>query len=275
MDVMGSLDLWVFHAINGWSGYPLLDWIAGFADRNELLKAGILVAAFWWFWFSPVSRSDSNDIRRTVISALLGTIVALFVARTLAAVLPLRVRPIFTAGIGYLPPTLPMQGYQSMEDWSSFPSDHGAMWFALVYGLWRLSRPVGIAAAAFTIVWVCAVRIFLGLHYPSDMLAGGLIGLACGYLTPRMGGDRLADHVLNYERTHPQAFYALAFLATFEIAVIFDDVRVLMHGSLQAMQAMGFRSVHLMGALVAGGTAVLLGTLTIVALVRWWRQPQN
>ena len=269
---MGSLDLWIFHAINGWSGYPPLDWIAGFADRNELLKAGILVSAFWWFWFTPGSR---NDIRRAVISAVLGTVVALIMARTLAAILPLRVRPIFTPDIGYIPPTMPMQGYQSMEDWNSFPSDHGAMWFALVYGLWRLSRPVGLAAAVFSLVWVCAVRVYLGLHYPSDLFAGGLIGLACGYLTPRMGGDRLADHLLTYERTRPQAFYALAFLATFEIANIFDDVRVLMHGSLQAMQAMGFRSVHLMGALVVAGTVVLLCALTIVALVRWWRQPQN
>jgi undecaprenyl-diphosphatase len=272
MDVMGSLDLWIFHAINGWSGYPLLDWIAEFADRNELLKAGILVAAFWWFWFSPDSRADT---RRAVISALLGTIMALVIARALAGLLPFRVRPIFATGIDYRPPTLRLESYLNAEDWSSFPSDHGAMWFALVYGLWRVSRPVGIAAAAFSTVWVGIVRIYLGVHYPSDLVVGGLIGLACGYLTPRLGGDRLADHILKYEKAYPQAFYALAFLATFEIAVIFDDVRVFMRGSLRAMQAMGFKSVHLMGALVISGTVVLLCALTIGALVRWWRQPQS
>jgi undecaprenyl-diphosphatase len=269
---MGRLDLWIFHAINGWSGYPILDRIAGFADRSELLKAGILVAAYWWFWFSPVSR---HDVRRIVISALLGTVVALFVTRVLASALPFRIRPIFVTGIGYQPPTLPMQGYSSMEDWSSFPSDHGAMWFALVFGLWRLSRPVGIAAAAYSIIWVCVVRVYLGLHYPSDLFAGGLIGVLCGYLTPRMGGDRIATHVLAYEARHPQPFYALAFLATFEIAVIFDDVRDFMHGSLHALQAMGFRSVHLMGALAVSGTAVLLLALAIGALVRWWRPTQR
>jgi undecaprenyl-diphosphatase len=272
MDAMGSLDLWVFHAINGWAGFQALDWIATFADRSELLKAGVFVAAFWWFWFSPVSRPD---MRRIVISALLGTIVALFVARALASVLPFRVRPIFTTGIDYHPPTLAMQGYSSMEDWSSFPSDHGAMWFALVYGLWRLSRPIGIVAAAYSIVWICVVRVYLGLHYPSDLVAGGLIGLICGYLTPRMGGDKIARYVLTYEESHPQAFYAAAFLVSFEIAEIFDDVRMFMHGSLHALQAMGFRSVHLMGALVASGTAVLLFGLTIGAFIKWWRQAQS
>ena len=269
---MGSLDLWIFHAINGWSGSGALDWLVGFADRSELLKAGVFVAAFWWFWFSPVSRPE---LRRIVISALLGTIVALLIARTLASALPFRVRPIFTAGIDYHSPTVPMQAYSSMEDWSSFPSDHGAMWFALVYGLWRLSRPAGIVAALYSVVWICAVRVYLGLHYPSDLLAGGLIGLTCGYLTPRLGGDRLAGYVLTYEESHQPAFYAVAFLATFEIAEIFDDVRMFMHGSLHALQALGFRSVHLMGALAVSGTLALLCILTIGALVRWWRQAQT
>ena len=121
---VSSLDLWVFHAINGWSGYPILDWIAEFADRNELLKAGILVSAYWWFWFSPASRDDH---RRIVITALLGTIVALFVARAFAGVLPFRVRPLFTTGIDYHPPALRLHEYLNAEDWSSFPSDHGAM----------------------------------------------------------------------------------------------------------------------------------------------------
>lgn len=269
---VSSLDLWVFHAINGWSGYPILDWIAEFADRNELLKAGILVSAYWWFWFSPASRDDH---RRIVITALLGTIVALFVARAFAGVLPFRVRPLFTTGIDYHPPALRLHEYLNAEDWSSFPSDHGAMWFALVYGLWRLSRPVGIAAAVFSTVWVCIVRIYLGIHYPSDLLAGGLIGLVCAYITPRIGGNRLADYALTYEKIHPQVFYALAFLATFEIAVIFDDVRVFMRGSMRALQAMGFRSIHLMEALVTGGAVVLLFALTAGALVKWWRQAQS
>ena len=85
------------------------------------------------------------------------------------------------------------------------------MWFALVYGLWRLSRPVGIAAAVFSTVWVCIVRIYLGIHYPSDLLAGGLIGLVCAYITPRIGGNKLADYALTYERFIHKYFTHLPF----------------------------------------------------------------
>jgi hypothetical protein len=127
----------------------------------------------------------------------------------------------------------------------------------------------------YSIVWICVVRVYLGLHYPSDLVAGGLIGLTCGYLTPRMGGDSIAGYVLTYEESHPQAFYAVAFLATLEIADMFDYVGVFMHGSLHALQAMGFRSMHLMGAPVVSGTLALLFILTIGALVKWWRQPHG
>ena len=99
--------------------------------------------------------------------------------------------------------------------------------------------------------------------------------MVCAYITPRIGGNRLADYALTYEKIHPQVFYALAFLATFEIAVIFDDVRVFMRGSMRALQAMGFRSIHLMEALVIGGAVVLLFALTAGALVKWWRQAQS
>ena len=38
---------------------------------------------------------------------------------------------------------------------------------------------------------------------------------------------------------------------------------------------MGFRSIHLMEALVIGGAVVLLFALTAGALVKWWRQAQS
>ena len=121
------------------------------------------MSIYWWFWFSPNSRDDR---RRVVISALLGTIVALFVARALAGVLPFRARPIFTTGIDYHPPILLLQENLAAEDWSSFPSDHGAMWFALVYGCGacpvRLALPLPCSApfgyASSESIWGFTIR---------------------------------------------------------------------------------------------------------------------
>ena len=70
---------------------------------------------------------------------------------------------------------------------SSFPSGH-AMSAAIAYGTvaWlaarlaptRLVRAVILVAAALIIVLISASRVYLGVHYPSDVLAGLLVGLA-------------------------------------------------------------------------------------------------
>jgi len=67
----------------------------------------------------------------------------------------------------------------------SFPSGHAlniAVWTSvLVFLLWPLLSPtwrrVAVALAAVTIVVVGADRMFLGAHFPSDVLAGILLGL--------------------------------------------------------------------------------------------------
>jgi undecaprenyl-diphosphatase len=70
---------------------------------------------------------------------------------------------------------------------SSFPSGH-AMSSVIVYGTVaylaaRLqqnvaSRILTLTFAAAMIVLICASRLYLGVHYPSDVLAGVIIGLA-------------------------------------------------------------------------------------------------
>jgi undecaprenyl-diphosphatase len=70
---------------------------------------------------------------------------------------------------------------------SSFPSGH-AMSSVIVYGTVaylaaRLqrnvrSRVLTLVCAAIIIVLICASRLYLGVHYPSDVAAGLIIGLA-------------------------------------------------------------------------------------------------
>jgi undecaprenyl-diphosphatase len=70
---------------------------------------------------------------------------------------------------------------------SSFPSGH-AMSSVIVYGTVaylaaRLqrnarSRVVTLSFAAFIVLWICASRMYLGVHFPSDIFAGLIIGLA-------------------------------------------------------------------------------------------------
>lgn len=64
----------------------------------------------------------------------------------------------------------------------SFPSDHAAVAFFLAYLLsshnprWRIPAYLGAVLVAFG-------RMAVGVHFPSDVLAGAVVGVAFGYLT--------------------------------------------------------------------------------------------
>jgi undecaprenyl-diphosphatase len=84
---------------------------------------------------------------------------------------------------------------------ASFPSDHAAAGFAIVAVLIAFRPKVGIAAALFAIL-MCYARVYVGNHYPGDVLAGAVIGLIVGvimirWLSPLMLRLRdLADRII-------------------------------------------------------------------------------
>lgn len=59
-------------------------------------------------------------------------------------------------------------------DWS-FPSDHSVMAGACAAGLLIASRRLGIIAAALAVL-MAATRVYVGAHYPLDVLAGLVLG---------------------------------------------------------------------------------------------------
>ena len=68
----------------------------------------------------------------------------------------------------------------------SFPSAHATSSLAAATALGRvqpLARPYlfGLAAA------ICVGRPYLGMHYPSDVLAGAALGFCLGSLVPGLG----------------------------------------------------------------------------------------
>jgi undecaprenyl-diphosphatase len=150
----------------------------------------------------------------------------LLVSCVVQAVSPFRPRPIHDPTLGlHVPLGLPSD---VMTNWSSFPSDHATLFFALATGLFFVSRGLGLAAAAYVTLVIALPRVYVGWHYPSDILAGGLLGATFAALAQRAGiRERVAPPVLSWARHHPQAFHAAFFLLSYQVATLMDDARVL------------------------------------------------
>lgn len=206
---------------------PTFDHIVVFLSNSDLIKGGVVMAAIWSAWFC--AKGDSKTNRSFLLSALLGSLISLFLARFLAHALPIRIRPILDTALHFRPPSgVPNQANWTI--WSSFPSDHAALFFALLTGVWLVSRRLGISLLIYVAVVILLPRIYVGIHYPSDILAGAALGilsvLLCSWSKIRENWTRA---VLGWIDRWPGPAYALLFLLTFEIATLFWDVRTFLY----------------------------------------------
>jgi membrane-associated phospholipid phosphatase len=223
-----SLDHYVFQLINGFAGTKTLDYLARYEEQGagDLVKGGLFMMLYWYFWFK---RGPERPRRRETITAIfIGVIFSLLVCRALADLAPFRDRPMY-ADTNYRHTSVPVD--PNIEDWSAFPSDQAGYFFALATGILLLSRLLGLTLIVYSAVFICLTRIYLGLHYPSDILVGAGIGMSVVAITAhsRFIRERLAAPINRVEELSPGVFYAGLFLMSFEMAEIFHHIRGTVH----------------------------------------------
>jgi undecaprenyl-diphosphatase len=189
------------------------------ADLN-LLKGVPFMACAWYFWF----RRD-GAARVDVVNLLAIALVAIAAGRLLQLGLPGRLRPLEDPSL-----ELVLAGHARpgvMRDWSSFPSDHALLFFAMAAALVPMSRLLAGAAAAWAAFVICLPRLYLGYHYASDLIVGAIIGVAVAFAWLRLVPRRLTESVVGLSDRAPGLYYAAAFVLTYEVSVLMKDVRQL------------------------------------------------
>lgn len=217
-----NADAGIYHFLNGSVGNRFLDRLFYYQESNTLLKCGVPVSMYWYLWFRD---GEDQERRRTAIfTIIVGTILALAINRAISALAPFRIRPMFNPALQHRP--MSIQPLSDLANWSSFPSDHAAYLCALAFGLACLSRRLRVPMILFAAGWICLPRLYLGVHYASDIVAGAAIGVATVWALLRMESLRsyFAMPVRSIH-TKPQWFYAFAFLVMFEMGDLFWDLR--------------------------------------------------
>ena len=190
-----------------------------------LFKGVLPLAMLCAIWFDTRERRQWQ--REMVVATILGGLLALFIGRVLAYCLPFRQRPLYdqslhlTFPIGATPEAV-------LRTWSSFPSDHAMMWAAVAMGIFLVSRWMGVLALLLCVFLICIPRVYLGLHYPSDVLAGMILGVAVTCVVTRKPiMARFAPAIVRLIDRYPNVSYACLFVLLFELATMFDEPRQL------------------------------------------------
>jgi undecaprenyl-diphosphatase len=165
-------DVPVFHALNRDFG-PLVDALVRFCHRplSGILGAACLILWALWKWRARAAPLILAATLAVVATDLIG-------ARVLKPMLS-RARPCYTLARGSVRQVVPAANAGSL------PSLHAANWFAAV-------TPFAIAAPpAAPVLYLLATlmglsRVVAGVHWPSDVVLGALLGLLMGLVARRL-----------------------------------------------------------------------------------------
>jgi undecaprenyl-diphosphatase len=205
-----------------------------FMSGCQLLKGGVLVAIIWWGWFK--SNERQSQAREHIIVTLLSCFIAMFLARILALALPFRPRPLHDETLVFLRPH--GMGETEVEGWSSFPSDHAVLFFALCTGISFVSKKAGVFAFAYTALFIALPKIYLGLHYPSDIIVGAIVGVTIALIgNVCLIRSKPIKSITLFSSSRPDIFYPVFFLLTYQIADMFEDTRHLIRAGLTLFQS--------------------------------------
>lgn len=217
-------DVFIIHGLNSLIGRSVpFDRSVAFLLGNPLFAA-LLMAVFWACWFRPADTATMQLRREHLLATLWAGIASIVISRAFALGLPFRLRPRFDPTIDFLVSDVP--NYTTLMDWSAFPSDHAAMFFAISIGLGFVSWRLSLMATLYVAFVICFPRVYFGYHYPTDILVGMMIGALCAYGFNLAAARRwFAAPVLKWGHSSPQLFHMVLFLLTFQFATMFNTLR--------------------------------------------------
>lgn len=207
------------HAITWFSEARIPSGILAPFLGNPLVKGAVPAAVFWYLWF----RADNLSAKRPqLIATLLVAVAAIILGRILQAFLPFRQRP--RGSMEIMGDDAEQTAF--LQDWSSMPSDHALMFFALAACIFMISRFFGILLFLHAAFGVCLARVAFGMHYSSDVVVGAVIGTTLAFvLMPGLTRWVQRQYDTGHWTVTPQVGYPLLFLVTFQFATMFDGAR--------------------------------------------------
>jgi len=168
-----SIDLKIFYFFNNLAGKKaILDYFFIFlsAYLEYFVVFGFLLFLLLW---KKYAKNDKIKISAFIFGSAL---IARLVVAEIIRFFYYRPRPFLVYDVNQL----------VNESSSSFPSGHAIFFFALAAGAYAYNKKVGVILLVIAAI-ISLARIITGVHYPSDILGGFLLGLAIPFLIKKIG----------------------------------------------------------------------------------------
>ena len=175
MEDMADADAQVFLWINGWVGhFSTLDAIAEIvvSDYLILVLCALTLLGIWFLGPDQATRERHQKAVFVAISALAISNLVVFIINAVY----FRPRPFEQLEVNLL-------FYQPTD--SSFPANPTAVTFAIAAGVWGANKKVGAFLYLLGTLLAFA-RVYAGVFYPMDVIAGAAIGIAVAYLVSKL-----------------------------------------------------------------------------------------
>jgi undecaprenyl-diphosphatase len=193
METLQQLDITVFRMINNLAGtYPWLNPGFIFFAEYAIFALALFMLMLW---------VGKRSMRQPLIIAFIAFVVAALIAK-LAGLL-----------FSHMQPFVELPDVFQLIDkkvGNAFPSDHTAAAFAVCVTLFLGSKSKWRALYIVLATMMGIARIWVGVHYPVDVIVGAFIGTLIAFVCTRLLSDNklIASFIAFYERIEGRLFGA-------------------------------------------------------------------
>ena len=171
MDAVLRADEAVFLWMNQWVGhFPAWDAVVKVFISDYFVPSALSLCLLG-MWFAGRDSIEREGNQRAAIRAM--------VALGFANLAVLIINQHFFRARPFVDHEVTLLFYQPTD--SSFPANPAAVAFAMAAGVWIRSHKLGLLFGFFALLWSMG-RVYAGVFYPLDVLAGAAIGITISYL---------------------------------------------------------------------------------------------
>lgn len=177
-----NIDLYLFNLVNQFAGnWAWLDWLGMFfAQYLEYLL---------WIFTLLLLVHNFKKYWKMILEGFTAAVLTRFVVTAFIRWLWFKPRPFVALNF------IPLISQDPGE--AAFPSGHASFYFALSTIVYCYNKKVGIFFYIVSFLIVLA-RVFVGIHWPLDIIAGALLGVLMGLLLNKLFRKHANKYIKGY-----------------------------------------------------------------------------